>query len=375
MKGEFILGKKTFMKGNEAIAESAIRSGCKAYYGYPITPQNELTAYMAKKMKNLGRVFIQTESEIAAINAVYGSTVAGFRAMTSSAGTAMGLKQEGISHLAYMEVPAVIVDMMRGGPGLGNILATQGDYNMATKGGGTGDYHVIVLAPNSVQEASDLTRLAFELADKYRNPAMILADGTIGQMMENVEFMEPIEPEDLPAPDYALTGCEGRAPRKAEPKNSAQELEDHNIALQLKYDICALNEQRAEEIMTEDAEVIIVAFGSVSRMVHEIIADAREEGYKFGLFRPITLWPFPEKAFRKNIVHAKAVVVLEHNAGMMTRDVRMYVSERCPVYYHGRMGGNIIDMEVVSKKIKSIIDSKGKDWGDLDGKQGLWKTF
>ncbi|WP_407695752.1 3-methyl-2-oxobutanoate dehydrogenase subunit VorB [Sedimentibacter hydroxybenzoicus] len=364
-----------FMKGNEAIAESAIRSGCKAYYGYPITPQNELTAYMAKNMKKLGRVFIQTESEITAINAVFGSAVAGFRAMTSSAGTAMALKQEGISHLAYLEIPAVIVDMMRGGPGLGNILATQGDYNMATKGGGTGDYHVIVLAPNSVQEASDLTRLAFELADKYRNPAMILADGTIGQMIENVEFMKPIAPEDLPTPSYALTGCEGRAPRKAEPKNSAQELEEHNIALQRKYDICTANEQRFEEIMTEDAEVILVAFGSVSRMAHEIIAEAREEGYKLGLFRPITLWPFAEGAFKKIIHNAKAVVVLEHNAGMLTRDIRMYVNEICPVYYHGRMGGSIIDMDVVSEKIKSIIDNNGKDWRELDGQQGLWKTY
>ena len=186
------MSEKVFMKGNEAIGEAAIRSGCMAYYGYPITPQNELTEYMGKNMQEKGRVFIQTESEITAINAVFGSSVAGFRAMTSSASTAMSLKQEGISHLAYLEIPAVIVDMMRGGPGLGNILATQGDYNQATKGGGTGDYHVIVLAPNSVQEAADLTRLAFELSDKYRNPAMVLADGTIGQMVELVEFPEPI---------------------------------------------------------------------------------------------------------------------------------------------------------------------------------------
>jgi len=375
MKGELILGKVMFMKGNEAIAESAIRSGCKAYYGYPITPQSELTAYMAKNMKDLGRVFIQTESEITAINAVFGSSVAGFRAMTSSAGTAMALKQEGISHLAYLEMPAVIVDMMRGGPGLGNILATQGDYNMAIKGGGTGDYHVIVLAPNSVQEAADLTRLAFELADKYRNPAMILADGTIGQMIENVEFMDPIAPEDLPTPDYSLTGCKGREPRKAEPKNSAQDLEDHNIVLQHKYDICAATESRFEEVMTEDAEVVVVAFGSVSRMTHEIIVEAREEGYKLGMFRPVTLWPFAEEAFEKAIKNAKAVVVLEHNAGMLTRDIRMYVKGRCPVYFHGRMGGSIIDMDVVSEKLKLIIKNNGKDWGDLDGQQGLWKTF
>ncbi len=368
------MSKKIFMKGNEAIGEAAIRSGCMAYYGYPITPQNELTAYMGKNMQEKGRVFIQTESEITAINAVFGSSVAGFRAMTSSASTAMSLKQEGISHLAYLEIPAVIVDMMRGGPGLGNILATQGDYIQATKGGGTGDYHVIVLAPNSVQEAADLTRLAFELSDKYRNPAMLLADGTIGQMVELVEFPEPVDPYDIPARDFALTGCEGRPPRKAEPKNSAEDLEEHNIHLQEKYNRIEAAEKRSESIHTEDADVVVVAFGFVSRIAHEMVEELREEGRPVGLFRPISLWPFDEEGLMKAVKHAKAVVVLEGNAGMMCNDIRMFLGKERPIYFHGRMGGSIVNSRTVKEKIKSMLDGK-EDWRELNGKQGLWKTF
>lgn len=368
------MSERVFMKGNEAIGEAAIRSGCMAYYGYPITPQNELTAYMAKNMQEKGRVFIQTESEITAINAVFGSSVAGFRAMTSSASTAMSLKQEGISHLAYLEIPAVIVDMMRGGPGLGNILATQGDYIQATKGGGTGDYHTIVLAPNSVQEAADLTRLAFDLSDKYRNPAMVLADGTIGQMVEQVEFPEAVDPHDIPKRDFALTGCAGRAPRKAEPKNSAEDLENHNIALQKKYEQVIANEKRSESIMTEDAEIVIVAFGFVSRIAHEITAELREEGRKVGLFRPITLWPFDEQGLEAAVKSAKAVVVLEGNAGMMCNDIRMFLGKEKPIYFHGRMGGSIVNSITVKEKIKAVLDGR-EDWRELNGKQGLWKTF
>lgn len=365
---------KAFMKGNEAIGEAAIRSGVMAYYGYPITPQNELTAYMAKNMEEKGRVFIQTESEITAINAVFGSSCAGFRAMTSSASTAMSLKQEGISHIAYMEMPAVIVDMMRGGPGLGNILATQNDYNQAVKGGGTGDYHTIVLAPNSVQEAADLTRLAFELADKYRNPALLLADGTIGQMVEDVEFPEPINPEDLPEPVWALTGCKGRTPRKTEPKNSAIDLENHNIHLQEKYEACARDEVRSETIMCEDADVVIVAFGFYSRIAHEMVVELREEGYKVGLFRPITLWPFDEKALREACKGAKAVVVLEGNAGMMCQDIRLFLAGTKPIYFHGRMGGSVLNSDDVKPKIKNLIENKN-DWRELNGKEGVWKTY
>ncbi len=369
------MSDKRFIKGNEAIAEAAIRAGCMAYYGYPITPQNELTAYMAKHMQQLGRVFIQTESEITAINALFGSSVAGFRAMTSSASTAMSLKQEGISHMSYMEMPAVIIDMMRGGPGLGNILATQGDYNQATKGGGTGDYHIVVLAPNSVQEAADLTTLAFDLADKYTNPTLVLADGTIGQMIELAEFGPEIDPHSLPERPDALTGCKGRAPRKAEPKNSAEDLENHNIVLQRKYHSIEENEKRFETMYTDDAEIVVVAFGSPSRMASEMVYEARQEGVKLGMFRPITLWPFAVEAYQNAIKNAKAVVVLEHNAGMMTRDIRLFTEGKCPIYYHGRMGGCIIDMDEVYAKIKCILNGNEKEWRALDERQGLWKAF
>lgn len=363
-----------FMKGNEAIGEAAIRSGVMAYYGYPITPQNELTAYMAKNMREKGRVFIQTESEISAINAVFGSSCAGFRAMTSSASTAMSLKQEGISHLAYLEIPAVIVDMMRGGPGLGNILATQNDYNQAVKGGGTGDYHTIVLAPNSVQEAADLTRLAFELSDKYRNPAMILADGTIGQMVELVEFPEPIDPADIPERDYALTGNRGRAPRKAEPKNSAEDLENHNLHLQEKYHACESAERRSESVYTEDADVVVVAFGFVSRIAREMVEELRQDGVKAGLFRPITLWPFDVEGLRAAVKNAKAVVVLEGNAGMMCSDIRLFLEGTKPVYFHGRMGGSMVNTDSVKPKVKHILENK-KDWSELNGKEGIWTAY
>jgi len=368
------LSEKVFMKGNEAIGEAAIRSGVMAYYGYPITPQNELTAYMGKHMKDLGRVFIQTESEITAINAVFGSSAAGFRAMTSSASTAMSLKQEGISHMAYLEVPGVIVDMMRGGPGLGNILATQGDYNQATKGGGTGDYHVIVLAPNSVQEAADLTRLAFELSDKYTNPAMVLADGTIGQMVELVEFPEPIAPDEIPPRAFALKGRSGGKPNKFNPVNSAEELEAVNIHLQEKYARCEASEKRSEAIRVEDADVVIVAFGLVSRIAAEIVEDLRQEGLRVGLFRPITLWPYDIEGLQAAVKNAGAVVVLEGNAGMMCRDVRLFLGNEKPIYFHGRMGGSIVNAKSVKAKIRSLLDGKD-DWREWNGTQGLWQTF
>ena len=368
------MSEKVFMKGNEAIGEAAIRSGVMAYYGYPITPQNELTAYMGKHMKELERVFIQTESEITAINAVFGSSAAGFRAMTSSASTAMSLKQEGISHMAYLQVPGVIVDMMRGGPGLGNIIATQGDYNQATKGGGTGDYHVIVLAPNSVQEAADLTRLAFELSDKYTNPAMVLADGTIGQMVELVEFPDPIDPKDIPPRAFQLKGRSGGEPNKFNPVNSAEELEEHNIMLQKKYAECEANEKRSETTLCEDADVVIVAFGFVSRIASEVVDDLRAEGLKVGLFRPISLWPYDVESLKKATKNAKAVVVLEGNAGMMCRDVRLFLGNEKPIYFHGRMGGSIVNAKYVKEKIRSLLDGKD-DWRELNGKQGLWQTF
>lgn len=369
------MGDKRFMKGNEAIAEAAIRAGCMAYYGYPITPQNELTAYMAKEMPRLGRVFIQTESEIAAINCVLGSSSAGFRAMTSSASTAMSLKQEGLSQSAYLQIPLVVVDMNRGGPGMGNILQSQADYNQATRGGGSGDYQLIVLAPNSVQEAADLTKLAFDLSDKYQNPAMLLGDGTIGQMMELVEFPEMIEPGDIPPREFALSGCKGREPMKTLPRNSAEDLENFNIMLQRKYDDIRAQETRHEALQVEDADIVVVAYGSVSRLAHEMVAEARKNGIKLGLFRPITLWPYPEAALREATKNAQAIVVLEHNCGMMTRDVRLYTYGRLPIYYHGRIGGSVIDNNTVYDKICEILKGNEEEWRVLNEQQGLWKTY
>lgn len=365
---------KRFMKGNEAIGEAAIRSGCKAYYGYPITPQSELTAYMGKHMPRLGRIFIQTESEICAINAVYGSGAAGARSMTSSASTAMSLKQEGISHIAYMEIPCVIVDMMRGGPGLGNIMATQGDYNQAAKGGGTGDYHVITFAPNSVQEAVDLTKVAFEVSDKYRNPAMILGDGIIGQMMELVEFEEPMELSGVPKRNWSLTGCVGREPNVIGPYNSAVDLENHNLHLQKKYDSIEENEKRYEAFMCEDAEYLITAFGSYSRIAKEICMTLREEGIKIGMFRPISLYPFPKEALLETIQGKKAIIDIEGNAGMMVNDIVLYSKCKLPVFFHGRMGGSIIEIDDVLINIRRLIDSELKEWRG-DEFDGLWKTF
>lgn len=365
---------KLFVKGNEAIAEAAIRAGCTAYYGYPITPQNELTAYMSQWMPKLGRVFIQTESEISAINAVYGSAAAGARAMTSSASTAMSLKQEGISHMAYMEIPCVIVDMMRGGPGLGNILATQGDYNQAVKGGGTGDYHVIVFAPNSVQEAADLTKLAFELSDKYRNPVMILGDGIIGQMMELVEFTVPISLKDLPKKDWSLSGCKGREPNVIKPYNSAEELEKHNLNLQYKYTIIEKNEKRFEKYLCEDSNYLLIAFGSYSRIAKEIINILREESIKIGLFRPISLYPFPDSELLELTIDKQAIIVIEGNAGMMVKDVQLYLKNPLPIFFHGRMGGSIIEINDVIKNIRKLIRSDLKEWGGVEY-DGLWKTI
>jgi len=368
------LSKKVFMKGNEAIGEAAIRAGCTAYFGYPITPQSELTTYMAEHMPNLDRVFIQTESEICAINAVYGSAAAGARAMTSSASTAMSLKQEGISHIAYMEIPCVIVDMMRGGPGLGNIMATQGDYNQAAKGGGTGDYHVITFAPNSVQEVADLTKLAFEISDKYRNPAMVLGDGIIGQMMELVEFEEPMKLSDLPERKWALTGCKGREPNIIGPYNSAIDLENHNLHLQRKYKIIEENEKRCETYLCEDADYLVTAFGSYSRIAKEIVNILREEGIKIGLFRPITLYPFPNDMLLNTVQGKKAIIDIEGNAGMMAQDILLYSKCLLPLFFHGRMGGSIMEIDDVLINIRKLVDSSLTKWGGEEF-NGKWETF
>ena len=346
---------RVLMKGNEAIAEAAIRAGCDAYFGYPITPQTELLEYMSKRMPELGRIFVQGESEIASVNMVLGAAAAGKRAMTSSSSPGISLKQEGISYLAGTELPAVVVNIMRGGPGLGNVQPSQSDYFQATKGGGHGDYFPIVLAPSTVQEAIDFTILAFELADKYRNPAMILGDGSIGQIMEPVELPE-VEPKP-PAKPWALTGCKDRE------KNIirslyllAGPLEARNIILQKKYREIEAHEQRYAEYMLDGAEIVIVAYGTVGRVAQTAIKKAREQGILAGLFRPVTLYPYPKDALSSVIEQAKVFLVLEMSAGQMLEDVELVVEGRVPVEFQGWLGGRVPTPTEVLEKIREVAD-------------------
>ena len=311
------------MKGNEAIAEAAIRAGCRHYFGYPITPQTEVAAYMAKRMPKIGGTFLQAESEIAAINMVYGVAAAGLRAMTSSSSPGVSLKQEGISYLAGSDLPALIVNVQRGGPGLGGIQPSQSDYFQATKGGGHGDYHLIVLAPASVQEMADLTAKAFDLADKYRMPAMILADGTMGQMMEPVEL--PEETNSSVEKPWALTGTKNQ--REHNIVNSLylvpEKLEKINFERYERYKTVEQNEVMYESYMMDDAEHCIVAFGIAARVAKNAITTAREKGIKVGMIRPITLWPFPQKAIAEAAKQVKAFISVELSMGQMIEDIRL----------------------------------------------------
>lgn len=344
------------MTGNEAMAETAISAGCRLYAGYPITPQNELTAYMAENMPKKGRVFIQAESEIAAINMVFGASVAGERAMTSSSSPGISLKQEGISYLAGCELPAVIVNVMRVGPGLGYITPAQGDYFQATKGGGHGDYHLIVLAPNSVQEASELIRKAFCLADKYRNPCMILTDAIIGQMMEPVlvqssEFR--VHRKKQRTKSWALTGCKGRGPRVIRSLfMSKEEMVAHLAHLQKKYEEIYDKEQLWEEENLQEAQTILVAYGSVARIAKEAMRRARSEGRKVGMIRPISLWPFPKKAFKKIGPQTKNILVIEMSMGQMLEDVRLALDKDVKIDFYGTLGGEIPQSQVIIERIK-----------------------
>jgi 2-oxoglutarate ferredoxin oxidoreductase subunit alpha len=342
------------MTGNDAIAEGAIRAGCDAYYGYPITPQNEISAYMARRMPGLGRVFIQAESEIAAINMVFGTAVAGKRAMTSSSSPGISLKQEGISFLAGAELPAVIVNVQRGGPGLGNIAPGQADYFQATKGGGHGDYHQIVLAPDSAQEMHDLTILAFELADKYRNPVMILADGRLGQMMEPL-CLRVTEVPPAPRKPWALNGAKGRKPNMIRSLLLVEgELEQHNVELQKKFSRMAKNEIRCEERMAKGCDILLVAYGTSARIAKGALNAARAEGIKAGMLRPISLWPFPRERLSKLVQRVKGVLVVEMSSGQMLEDVRLAVNGAAPVSFLGRMGGGVPTVGDVLKAIRKI---------------------
>ena len=334
---------KELWKGNEAIAEAAIRAGCDCFFGYPITPQSEVPEYMSVHLPEHGGVFVQSESEVAAINMVYGAAGAGMRAMTSSSSPGISLKQEGITYLAGAELPAVIINCMRGGPGLGTIQPGQGDYFQATRGGGNGDYRTVVLAPSNVQETVDFVQEAFDIADQYRNPVMVLCDGLIGQMMEPIEW-KPIPKRDLPPKDWAAGGRMGR-----ENQNSitsifldSEECEAHNDILTAKYAEMEKNEVRWEEVQCEDAEVLITAYGTPARIALTALETLRAEGIKAGLFRPITLWPFPEKALHElaGKEHIKAILDVEMSTtGQMLDDVRLAVEGQKPISYLGHAGG------------------------------------
>ena len=345
------MAEKVLMKGNEAIAEAAIRAGCRHYFGYPITPQTEIAAYMAKRMPKIGGTFLQAESEIAAINMVYGVAGAGFRVMTSSSSPGVSLKQEGISYIAGSDLPALIVNVQRGGPGLGGIQPSQSDYFQATKGGGHGDYHLIVLAPASVQEMADLTVKAFDLSDKYRIPAMLLADGTMGQMMEPVS-LEGITEHKVEKP-WAVTGTQMK--RKHNIINSLylkpEELEKINFARYERYAEVEKNEPMWEEYMMEDAEYCVVAYGIAARVSKNAVTAARANGVKVGLIRPITLWPFPTEALAAAAKKVKAFVSVELSMGQMIEDIRLATGCSRPVTLCNRAGGMSPDPEQVLEAI------------------------
>ena len=346
------MAQRVLMKGNEAIAEAAIKAGCRHYFGYPITPQTEIAAYMAKKMPKIGGVFLQAESEIASINMVYGAAAAGMRVMTSSSSPGISLKAEGLSYLAGSDVPALVVNVQRGGPGLGGIQPSQSDYFQATKGGGHGDYRMIVLAPASVQEMASLTIKGFELADKYLMTSMILADGTIGQMMEPIS-LEDVEVQTYEKP-WALTGT--KCARKHNVVNSLylkpDELEKKNLERYERYKIVEETEPMWEEYMMEDAEYCVVAFGIASRVTKNAVVAARKEGIKVGLIRPITLWPFPKQALLRAADQVKGFVCVELNMGQMIEDVKLYTQCKKPVSLCSRCGGMIPSPEEVLESIR-----------------------
>jgi 2-oxoglutarate ferredoxin oxidoreductase subunit alpha len=346
--------QKILMCGNEACGEGAILAGCRFYAGYPITPQNELTAYMAKRMAETNGIFIQAESELAAINMVFGASCVGERAMTSSSSPGISLKQEGISYLAGCELPCVVVNMQRGGPGLGNIAPSQADYFQAVKGGGHGDYKTIVLAPSSAQEMVDLTFLAFDLADKYRNPVTVLGDGLLGQMMEPVHIDSSLDPSK-PEKPWALTGCAGRKPNIIRSLLLGDGvLEEHNKKLQEKFARIKETEVRAQSLHIKDSDITLVAYGSVARTAIASMNKARAQGLKVGLIRPITLWPFPDGLIGEACVRTKKFLVLEMSAGQMVEDVRLAVNGRVEVEFYGRMGGGIPEEDEILRRIESL---------------------
>lgn len=350
------MSEKVLMKGNEAIAEAAIRCGCRYFFGYPITPQTELSEYFAKKMPKVGGLCLQAESEVAAINMTMGAAASGTRVITSSSSPGISLKSEGISYIAGCDLPCVIVNVQRGGPGLGGIQPSQADYYQATRGVGHGDLRLLVLAPSSVQEMAQLTSEAFDLADIYRMPAMILADGALGQMMEPVDF-GAIPQRKLPPKDWAACGHENK--RKKNIVNSLyiepQELEEIVDRRYERYAKVEETETRCEEYLTEDADIVLVAFGITARVCKTAVNAARAEGIKAGLIRPITLWPFPKKAIHDAACKAKAMLSVEMSKGQMVDDVRLAVNGKCPVEFYGRTGGMIPTPDAVREKIRAML--------------------
>jgi len=332
---------KELLKGNVAIAEAAVRAGLVAYFGYPITPQTELLEHLSHRMIELGRVFLQAESEIAAINMVYGAACTGARTMTSSSSPGISLMQEGLSYIAGSDIPCVLVDVMRGGPGLGNIQPSQGDYFQVTRSAGHGDYHPMVLAPASVQEAIDFVGLAFDLAEQYRHIVILAADGQIGQMMEPAE-LPPMGPLAGERPDWALFGARGRSKNIVSSIHlQAEEEEAFNLRVQEKLNRIRQQEQRCQEYWTDDAQLLVIGFGTAGRIAYSAVESARSKGLRVGLLRPQTLWPFPEKAVSRLSDEVRSCLVVEMNAGQMIEDVRLAVGGQIPVNFYGRMGGMV----------------------------------
>ena len=352
------MAEKVLMKGNEAIGEAAIQAGCQCFFGYPITPQTEVAAYMSKQMPKLGRVFLQAESEVAAINMVYGAAGTGVRCMTSSSSPGISLKAEGISYIAGAELPCVIINIVRGGPGLGTIQPAQSDYFQATKGLGHGDYNMPVYAPSSIQEMVDVIQEAFDVADIYRTPVMVMGDGMLGQMMEPVEFTQK-ETRTLPEKTWAANGRRGRKEHNV--INSlylqSEKLEQHNLKLQEKYKSIKENEVKYELYNLEDeVDLIIVSYGTTSRICKNVIKAAKASGINLGLIRPITLWPFPEKAFEETINKTKlGYISVEMSAGQMVEDVKLAVLGRKPVHFYGRTGGMVPTPQEILNKIMEIV--------------------
>lgn len=347
---------KVLMKGNHAIAEAAVRAGCQCYFGYPITPQSEIGEYLSAKMPEVGRVFTPAESEVAAINMLLGAGTTGTKAMTSSSSCGIALMQEGISYMAASQIPGVVVSVMRAGPGLGNITPSQGDYFQTVRGGGNGDYKVIALAPSTIQEAVELTYRAFYLSQKYKNPTFLLTDGILGQMMEPVEFKEYPYPE-LDVSDWALSGPQGRNPRwigSIHMEEGGMEKNTHDLFT--KYDIISQNEVMYESLYVDDADLVITAFGSAARIAKAAIKQARENGLKVGLFRPISLFPFPSKELNEIADNTKMFLDIEMNMGQMLQDVQLAVNGKCPIKFLGRPGGAIPKVSEIYEKIEEVMN-------------------